>query len=162
VLGDTTHTECEDVEKNKKTTYTSEFVVLTVVNTKFMVNWNAPLCCSVDKFQGLRTAYFPIIKLSEYYSKTMVPNPTTKVQGVIFQKTLINWVNSIHFPTVRFSMPYVIAQSMTPNSYLTHFLRTEGRKGKCKFKVKLSSLHTMHWLSRCMQCVKNRSDVRDV
>jgi len=62
----------------------------------------------------------------------MVPNPSTKVQGVISQKTLINWANSIHFSTMRFSVPYVIAQSMTP-TYLTHFLRIEGRTGKCKF-----------------------------
>jgi len=44
-LGDTTHKGCADVEKNQKTTYTSEFDVLTVVNTKFMVTWNAPSCC---------------------------------------------------------------------------------------------------------------------
>jgi len=40
-------------------------VVLKVVNTKFMVTWNALSCCSVDKFQGLRVAYFLIFRVCE-------------------------------------------------------------------------------------------------
>jgi len=46
------HRMCRCLE-NQKTTYTSEFVVLTTVNAKFTVTWNAPSCCLVDKFQGL-------------------------------------------------------------------------------------------------------------